>query len=70
MKTQIRIAIGLYVLLAIIRKKLNLEISLHTILQVASVSLFEKVPLREAFSDTDNCEIVKDPCVQLNLFEL
>jgi IS4 transposase len=68
-KTQIWIAVSVYVLLAIIKKNLNLEISLYTILQVASVSLFEKIPLKEAFSDTDNWGNVKDPCIQLNLFE-
>jgi hypothetical protein len=68
-KTQIWIAVSVYVLLAIIKKKLNLETTLYTILQVASVSLFEKIPLKEAFSDTDNRENVKEPCIQLNLFE-
>ena len=69
-KTQIWIAISVYVLLAIIKKKLRLEPSLYTILQVASVSLFEKSPLLEAFSDVDAYETKNDPCIQLNLFEL
>jgi hypothetical protein len=69
-KTQIWIAICVYVLLAIIKKKLNSEMSLYTILQVASVSLFEKIPLNEAFSDIDIRTIEPDPCIQLNLFEL
>jgi IS4 transposase len=69
-KTQIWIAICIYVLLAIIKKKLNIEASLYTILQVASVSLFEKMPLKEAFSDTDNQEFTLEPCNQLNLFDL
>lgn len=69
-KTQIRIAICGYVLLAIIKKKLALETSLYTILQVASVSLFEEMPINEAFSDVDIREIVKEPCIQLNLFDL
>lgn len=69
-KTQIWIAICVYVLLAIIKKKLNLETSLYTILQVASVSLFEKLPLNEAFSDVDMRETDNDPCIQLNLFDI
>jgi IS4 transposase len=69
-KTQIWIAISVYVLLAIIKKKLDLEPSLYTILQVASVSLFEKSPLKEAFYDVAVCEPVNDPCIQLNLFDI
>lgn len=69
-KTQIWIAICVYVLLAIIKKKLTLDPSLYTILQVASVSLLEKMPINEAFSDVDIREIVKEPCIQLNLFDL
>ena len=67
-KTQIWIAICVYVLLAIIKKKMGLKISLYTILQVASVSLFEKSLLIEAFSDVDAYETNNDPCIQLNLF--
>jgi IS4 transposase len=69
-KTQIWVAISVYVLLAIIKKRLSLEPSLYTILQVASVSLFEKSPLKEAFSDVDVCESNIDPCIQLNLFDI
>ena len=69
-KTQIWIAICVYVLLAIIKKKMGLKISLYTILQVASVSLFEKSLLIEAFSDVDAYETNNDPCIQLNLFDL
>jgi hypothetical protein len=49
-KTQVWIAICVYVLVAIIRKELNLERSLHEILQILSVSLFEKTPINEALS--------------------
>ena len=69
-KSQIWIAICIYVLLAIIKKKLNIEKSLYTILQVASVSLFEKIPLKEAFSDENICEFTNDDSIQLNLFDL
>jgi len=49
-KTQIWIAISVYVLVAIMKKILNLDLSLYTILQVLSVTLFEKMPILQAFS--------------------
>lgn len=64
-KSQIWIAICIYVLLAIIKKKLNSEMSLYTILQVASVSLFEKMPINAAFSKADIKELTDDKCIQL-----
>jgi hypothetical protein len=48
-RTQIWIAVAVYVLLAIVRKRLNLEVSLYTFLQVLSLSLFEKTPILQAF---------------------
>lgn len=50
-KTQIWIAISVYVLVAILKKQLNLEPSLYTILQVLSVTLFEKRPIHQLFSE-------------------
>ena len=44
---------SVYVLIAIIKKRLNLEPSLYTLLQVLSVTVFEKMPLQQAFSDSD-----------------
>jgi hypothetical protein len=49
-KTQIWIAISVYVLVAIIKKELKLERSLHEILQILSILLFEKTPLKQAFT--------------------
>ena len=49
-KTQIWIAVCVYVLVAIIKKELELEPTLHRILQVLSVSLFEQLPLNELFT--------------------
>ena len=49
-KTQVWIAICIYVLVAIIRKELKVELSWHEILQILSVSLFEKTPINEALS--------------------
>jgi len=50
-KTQVWIAIAIYVLVAIIKKELRLKHSLYTILQILSVTLFEKTPILQAFSD-------------------
>jgi hypothetical protein len=47
-KTQIWIAVSVYVLIAIIKKKLNLDTSLYTLLQILSITLFEKMPLQQA----------------------
>lgn len=58
-KTQVWIAIAVYVLVAIVKKQLNLDRSLYTILQILSVTLFEKTPILQAFSfeQTDQFEI-------------
>jgi len=52
-KTQIWIAISVYVLVAIFKKQLNLKHSLYTILQVLSITLFEKRPIIQLFSEPD-----------------
>ena len=52
-KTQIRIAVSVYVLIAIIRKRLCLQISLHRILQILSFTLFDKTPINELLTETD-----------------
>lgn len=44
---------SVYVLVAIVKKRLNLEASLYTLLQILSVTLFEKMPLQQAFPDSD-----------------
>jgi hypothetical protein len=69
-KTQIWIAVSVYVLVAIVKKRLALEISLHEILQVLSVTLFEQVPILQAFGDAESQE--KSPTIsnQLNLWDL
>jgi len=67
-KTQIWIAISIYVLVAIIKKRLNLEGSLYQILQILSVTLFEKVPLEQALSNFESEENIVDAPNQLNLF--
>ena len=49
-ETQIWIAVSVYVLIAIVKKELKLDASLYTLLQILSVSLFEKMPFCQAFS--------------------
>jgi len=68
-KTQIWIAIAVYVLVAIVKKRLHLEASLYTMLQILSVSLFEKIPLTQAFTPSRIAELENDPGNQLKLFE-
>jgi len=68
-KTQIWIAISVYVLVAIIKKRLNLNLSLYTILQILSVSLFEKTPVLQALTPTDYNDHEDDFHKQLILFD-
>jgi transposase len=67
-RLQIWIAVSVYVLIAIIKKRLNLEPSLYTLLQVLSVTVFEKMPLQQAFSDSDYVLEDAMSAKQLNLF--
>lgn len=67
-KTQIWIAVSVYVLVAIVKKKLNLEASLYTLLQILSVSLFEKIPLQQALTVGEYKENIQDFDNQLDLF--
>ena len=67
-KSQIWIAVSVYVLVAIIKKRLNLDASLYTLLQILSVTLFEKMPLQQAFVASDYKNPVGATGNQLNLF--
>ena len=69
-KTQIWIAVSVYVLVAIIKKQLAPERSLYTLLQILSVSLFEKTPILQAFSTADYNRQDRADCIQLPLFDL
>src|SRR5208282_3463585 len=69
-KTQIWIAISVYVLLAIVRKHLKLELNLYPMSQILSLSLFEKTPLLQVFSQINPLDEPETPCNQLNLFDL
>jgi hypothetical protein len=68
-KTQIWIAITTYVLVAIVRKRLQAEASLHTILQVLSLSLFERTPLAELLVGVGADDDERIPPDQFSLFE-
>jgi hypothetical protein len=67
-KTQIWIAITIYVLVAIIKKVLKLEPSLYSMLQILSVTLFEKTPLFQMLSQTEPNQMETDFSKQLKLF--
>jgi transposase len=68
-KTQIWIAASVYVLVAIVRKRLGLEASLHQILQILSLTLFEKIPISRALQPSDSCNDLSEPRNQLILFD-
>ena len=67
-KTQIFIAICIYVLVAIIKKRLKARASLHTLLQVLSLSLFETTPLDKLLCVLDEAEQIQPPNTQIGLF--
>jgi hypothetical protein len=67
-KTQIWISICIYVLVAILKKRLNLRLSLYTILQILSVTLFEKSPILQALSLGEYKNECTHDRMQLNLF--
>jgi transposase len=68
-KTQIWIAVSVYVLVAIVRKRLQLDASLYQILQILSLTLFEKTPILQALQASDSQEELPDPGNQLILFD-
>ena len=68
-KTQICIAVSVYVLVAIIKKRLNIDLSLYTILQILSITLFEKMPILQAFTAFDYKNITTNNYIQLKLFD-
>ena len=68
LRTQIWIAISVYVLVAIVKKELQLDASLYRMLQICSVTLFEKTPISQALSLADDQTDLDDLCKQLILF--
>jgi hypothetical protein len=69
-KTQVWIAISVYVLVAIVKKELRLPRSLADILQILSLTLFERVPLSHVVTAFPEQDLLNDPCNQLSLFDL
>ena len=68
-KTQIWIAISVYVLVAIVKKRLAVEASLYTILQILSLTLFEKTPIDQLLNDADPQNLDQLNPIQLTLFD-
>jgi len=69
-RTQIWVAITVYALVAIIKKKLNLQVPLYTFFQILSIMAFEKTPLNQLFTETSDHESMPNDCNQLLLFNL
>jgi transposase len=67
-KTQVWIAISVYVLVAIVKKRLHLGKSLYTILQILSITVFEKEPLFQILTSCEHSNLQPEPDNQLNLF--
>lgn len=67
-KTQIWIAIAIYTLVAIVRKQLEIQASLHTMLQILSLALFDKQPLKQLLTQSAAPTETTEPINQLNLF--
>jgi hypothetical protein len=68
--TQIWIAMSVYILVAIVRKRLRLEQSPYTILQILSLALFEKTPILQVLSQQNYREVEQSTSAQLTLFDL
>lgn len=69
LKTQVWIAIAVYVLVAIVKKQLKSDASLYTILQILSLTLFEKTPLNQLIKKSEDIEDEDGMTNQLNLFD-
>jgi len=69
-KTQVWVAISVYVLVAILKKQLQLDLSLYKILQILSVTIFEKSPISLAFLQYNDRIPEPDACMQLDLFNI
>ena|SRR5947209_7676253 len=69
-KTQVWVALSIYLLVAILKKRLDLDLSLHQILQILSISLFEKTPILQGFLEYDRQLSESDACIQLEMFNL
>jgi len=68
-KTQIWVAISVYVLVAIMKKRMQIDLSLYTILQILSISLFEKKPVLQVLTQGDYRNQITNNNIQLKLFD-
>jgi Domain of unknown function (DUF4372)/Transposase DDE domain len=68
-KTQIWIAVSVYVLVAIVKKRLNLSASLYEMLQILSLTMFERIPLDQLLNNVSTDDIQRLAADQLNLFD-
>ena len=69
-KTQVWIAVSVYVLVAIAKKRFMLKQSLYEILQILSISIFEKMPINQLFQQTQLQYFKEQKDNQLNMFDL
>jgi len=69
-KTQIWISISVYLLVAILKKRLGLNHSIYEILQILSLTLFDKTPILSLFQRHDDQILLSDPRNQLDLFDI
>jgi len=69
-KTQVWVALSVCVRVAIAKKQLGLEQSLHQILQILDATIFEKTPILEGFSNFSAASSDEETCIQLSLFDL
>ena len=69
-KTQVWVALSTYLLVAILKKRLGLDLNLHKILQILSISLFEKTPISQGFLEFNRQLSELDVCIQLQMFDL
>lgn len=69
-KTQIWTAISVYVLVAIMKKRMQIDLSLYTILQILSITLFEKKPILHVLTESDYGKLATSNHIQLKLFDI
>ena len=69
-KTQIWTAISVYVLVAIMKKRMQIDLSLYTILQILSITLFEKKPILQVLTESDYGKLATSNHIQLKLFDI
>ena len=68
-KTQVWIAVAVYVIIAIVKKKLTLSLTMYEILQILSINIFDKTPINTLFQQSHLQFFKEQPCNQLILFD-